>query len=71
MTEHPHDDEEALRDNARALFATDHPADPDAESAEGAEQPKPGYVAREGHPAGPPTPDDDRAFVRELFATDN
>jgi len=53
-----------MREQARALWGRDDPAD-----AAGADDRKKqgNHVPREGHPARPPAPGDDRAFVRALF----
>ncbi len=71
MTEQQPDDDQGddTEDRAvsRALWGRDDPAD-DGKGTDDTEDRKPGnYSPREGHPAGPPTPDDDRAFVRDLF----
>ncbi len=66
MTETPDDgkgDDTEDRAVSRALWGRDDTAD----DGKGTEHPKPGYVAGEGHPPTPPTPGDDRAFVRALF----
>lgn len=54
----------------RALWGRDDPADdaPDADDEGADDRKKQGnHVPREGHPAGPPASDNDRAFVRALF----
>ncbi len=73
MTEQQPDDERQMREQARALWGRDDPADDAPDAAAEADEETPTRqtdgprVPREGTQPTPPPVDDDRQFVRDLF----